>query len=212
MKKILLALALLMLPTLALAQSSQRNPCYSVNGVGCNPVGTNTPLPVTGSSNVSTYSASAAFSNTTVGSGDLYCIYGSATKTVKVKGARITGVASGASTTASLSLVRRSTADTGGTPTVLTNVSSDSNNPAGTATVTQYGGANLPTAGTTVGNVRSRYISLPLPTVVGVSEGLFQFTPYWDQPQVLRGVNQGLCVNASANSTSWAIDMEWSEE
>jgi hypothetical protein len=59
MKKILLALALLMLPTLALAQSSQRNPCYNTNAVtpNCVSVGTATPLPVQSSylySNITT--------------------------------------------------------------------------------------------------------------------------------------------------------------
>jgi hypothetical protein len=59
MKKILLALALLMLPTLALAQSSQRNPCYNTNAVtpNCVSVGTATPLPV--------YSGGATFTNIT---------------------------------------------------------------------------------------------------------------------------------------------------
>jgi hypothetical protein len=59
MKKILLALALLMLPTLALAQSSQRNPCYNTNvsTPNCVSVGTATPLPV--------YSGGAIFTNIT---------------------------------------------------------------------------------------------------------------------------------------------------
>lgn len=53
MKKIILILALSFLPTLAQAQS-QRNPCYNSASTSnptnqnCIPVGTNTPLPVTG--------------------------------------------------------------------------------------------------------------------------------------------------------------------
>lgn len=53
MKKLILILALLLLPTLAQAQS-QRNPCYNSASTSnptnqnCIPVGTDTPLPVTG--------------------------------------------------------------------------------------------------------------------------------------------------------------------
>jgi hypothetical protein len=73
MKKILLALVLLMLPTLALAQSSQRNPCYSTGTTGnCISVGTNRPLPVIGNSNISTYSAAITAQAYTV-AGDVYC-------------------------------------------------------------------------------------------------------------------------------------------
>jgi hypothetical protein len=209
MKKILLALALLMLPTLALAQSSQRNPCYSVNGVGCNPVGTNTPLPVTGSSNVATYSASISFANT--GTGDLYCVYGSATKTVKVKGIRVTGIGTTSAVLTVMNIIRRSTLDSGGGLTAITVTPSDSLNSATTASAMYF--TSTPTAGTTVGTVRSRYMTFSGTTSpVSGSEGLFQFTPYWDQPQVLRGVNQGLCVAAVSASASWAIDSEWSEE
>lgn len=216
MKKILLALVLCLLPTIAFADSnSQRNPCYSTGAStpNCISVGTNNPLPVTGSVNVATYSAGASFSNTTVGAGDLFCTYGSATKVVKIKGVRITGVASASAGTVAISLIRRSAVNTGGTPNAITPIPSDSLNPTATATSTYYNGANLPTSGTTVGSVRNRYISLPVAASANtVSEGLFQFSVYWDQPQVLRGISEGLCFNGAANSTSWAVDMEWSEE
>jgi hypothetical protein len=69
-----------------------------------------------------------------------------------------------------------------------------------------------PTPGTAIGTVRTRYINIPGNAQSGASEGLFQFSVYWDQPQVLRGSTQGVCVNAASAGASWAIDAEWTEE
>jgi hypothetical protein len=207
MKKFLLIAVLLICPQLALAQNSQRNPCYSVNGVGCNPVGTNTPFPITGVNNVPTYSGSIAFANS--GVGDLYCVYGSATKTVKVKGIRVSGV-NGSTSTTSMAVIKRSTLGSGGGLTAITVTPSDSLNPASTASAIYF--TSAPTPGTTVGNIRNRYITLPVATSGPVSEGLFQFSVYYDQPVVLRGIAEGVCVNAASAGASWAIDAEWTEE
>jgi len=166
-----------------------------------------TPAVITGQTDVNTYSASASFANS--GVGDLFCVYGSATKIVKVKGVRITGVNSATSTT-EMGIIRRSTLGSGGGLTAITPVSSDSANPTVTGSAMFF--TSAPTPGTTVGRVRDRYITLPAAAAGGVSEGLFQFTPYWDQPQVLRGTSQGICVNAASAGASWAIDAEWSEE
>jgi len=46
MKKIILILALVLMPTLAMAQS-QRNPCFINSNGGCTPVSTANPMPVT---------------------------------------------------------------------------------------------------------------------------------------------------------------------
>jgi hypothetical protein len=165
------------------------------------------PFVVTGDTNFNTYSASAAFSNS--GTGDLFCIYGSATKLVEVKGIRVTGVNGGSTTNASMAIIRRSTLGSGGGLTAITPVPSDTSNPPVTATAMFF--TTTPTPGTTVGNVRNRYITLPATAAASVSEGLFQFTPYWDQPQILRGTSQGLCVNAASAGASWAIDAEWTE-
>lgn len=213
MRIVALILSLVLSVGVVHAQTATTTKVCDANTTSCTPYGTTYPEAITGNTNVATYSAGSSFSNSTASAGDLFCVNGSASKAVKVKGIRVTGVGGGAgSANAALAIIRRSTADTGGTPTSLTAVPSDSNNPAATGTVTQYGGANLPTPGTTVGNVRNRYISLPGTSSVGVSEGLFQFSVYWDQPQVLRGTAQGICVNSVANSASWAIDVEWSEE
>lgn len=52
MKKFLILLAFLLVPTLAIAQS-QRNPCYINATGGCTPVGTANPLPTAGAATLS---------------------------------------------------------------------------------------------------------------------------------------------------------------
>lgn len=214
MKKFLMVLVMLLAPSIAQADSnSQRNPCYSTNTTtsNCVSVGTSTPLPVTGNTNVATYSASKNFSNSSAG--DAYCVYGSTSgKIVKVKGIRITAVAS-AIAVSNISIVRRSTLNTGGGLTAITAVSSDSNNAASTAQPMYF--TSAPTQGTLVGNVRDRYLTISqvATNVVSVSEGLFQFSPYWDQPQVLRSSTEGICVVVpSTAGGTWSIDSEYTEE
>lgn len=210
MKRLLLIVLLAFAAVPAVA-APMESPCTQ-SGPGssrCDPVNASNPLPITGSSNVPTYSASASFVGP-VSATDIFCVYGSSTKTIKIKGVRITGVNSTASTTALVQLIRRSTLFSGGTSSSVTPGSSDPLNSSPTATATTFTAA--PTPGTSQGVVRVRYITIGAASTTG-SEGLFQFTPYYDQPQVLRGSSNGLCVNAPtpANST-WAIDMEWSEE
>lgn len=214
MKKLILALIMAMAPSIAFADSSsQRNPCYSTNTTtqNCISVGSSTPLPITGNSNIPTYSAAVHnFSNSSAG--DIFCISGSATKTIRVKGIRVSATASAAVNSA-VSIIRRSTLNTGGTPTSITPVPSDSNNPSATAVTTAY--ATAPTAGTTVGIVRSQKLPIGTATSTGISPSpaLFQFSVYWDQPQVLRGVNEALCVDVDSTAGgNWEIDEEHTEE
>lgn len=192
----------------ALAQAPQTTQLCDGSQSNCPLSGGTNPLVVTGNSNVPTYSVSKSFSNSSAG--DLFCVYGSSTKTVKVKGIRVTGIsASGA--TAEISIVRRSTLNTGGGITSITAAPSDSTNAATTASALYF--TTAPTPGTLVGNVRDRYINLPTTSGGTISEGLFQFTPYWDQPQVLRGASEGICVAATSTAGGqWAIDAEYSEQ
>jgi len=208
-------LCLLWVPSCWAQSGSTALYCWNPNGsqatnnqyVPCQP---GNPLAVSGNTNVATYSASASFTSSSTGASDLFCIYGSATKTIKIKGARITGVNSGSATNTLVELIRRSTLPTGGTQAVITPAASDPANPAATASAFNY--TTAPTAGTSQGIARVRYITIAATTTTN-SEGLFQFSVYWDQPQVLRGVNNGFCVNApTPSNTTWAIDMEWSEE
>jgi len=205
LRKELVLLALISGPVAYAQQSSPRVPNY-----------------VTGNTDIPSYSVSTSFSNSAASAGDLFCLYGSATNVIRIKGVRVTGVASAAATV-SAALIRRTTLYTVGSSTanVITPVASDSANPASTVTAVSFSGTALPTPGATTaqggsqpgGNVRNRYISLPVAagSATGPSEGLFQFSVYWDQPQVLRKPTEGLCWNASANGNSWAIDYEYTE-
>ncbi len=174
------------------------------------PFGGTNPFAVTGNTNLASYSAAvAAFGNSSAG--DIFCVNGSATKTIKVKNIQVSAVAS-AAIADDIQLYKRSTADTGGTPTSVTAVPHDSLNAAATASVTAY--ATAPTAGTLVGMIRSRVITIPT-TSAGVESmaAIFHFTTSWDQPITLRGATQGLCVAVPATAGGlWALDAEWSEE
>jgi hypothetical protein len=166
---------------------------------------------VTGNTNIPTYSAATvALANT--GAGDLYCITGSATKIVKIKGIRISAVAT-AAIVGDVSVVLRSAANTGGTATAPAVVKMDQSNAAGTATVAAY--TVSPTPGAAIGTVRARKMAVSTAgNAATSSEGLFQFSVYWDQPLTLRGTSQLACVVASAfgAGASFDIDHEHTEE
>lgn len=173
-------------------------------------VGPINPLVVTGNSNIPTYSAAATFNNSAAG--DLYCVAGSATKVVKIKGVRVSAVATSA-IVVDVSLILRSSASTGGGAASVALVAMDQLNAAATGSVTRF--TSAPTPGTAIGAIRSRKIAASTQgNSATTSEGLFQFSVYWDQPVTLRGTSQFLCVNTTAvgGGGSWDIDHEQTEE
>ena len=171
----------------------------------------NTPFPITGQTNDTTYSSGDVnIANT--GAGDVLCIAGSATKTVYVKRFRVSGTATSAIITTA-SVIKRSALGSGGTPVTETLVPNDSANPASTATVTGY--TVSPTSGAAVGTMRTRKVAVGVQGATATSsESLFDFADYYDQPLVLRGVAQNACINtgAAGSGGSWAVDVEWTEE
>lgn len=185
--------------------------CDGANSASCTPYGSAYPQVITGNTNINTYSAAIHnFGNSSAG--DIFCIAGSATKIVKVKGVRVSAIASQA-VNSSISIIRRSTLNSGGTPSSVTIVPNDTNNPASTATVTAY--ATAPTPGTQVGIVRSQKLSIATATTTAfaANPALFQFSVYWDQPLILRGVNQNICVDVDATAGgTWEVDEEHTEE
>lgn len=188
------------------------NALYVDDGAGQTfAVSTKNPMPVSGNTNVPTYSASNENIQNT-GAGDVYIINGSDTKIIRIKGIRVSATANSAAVV-TVSLVIRSSAASGGTSSQLTVVRSDQLNPAPTAVVRSY--SVSPTPGSAIGAVRSRKIAVGTQgNSATISESLFQFSPYWDQPITLRGASQSLCVNVSAAGAgaSWAIDHEHTEE
>lgn len=145
------------------------------------------------------------------GATDLFTITGSATKTVKVLALHIAGNATTA-ITVNLSIVKRSTADTGGTSTAPTRVPHDSTNAAATATVLAYT-ANPTALGASVGMLDA--FKLDLPTSASATNGQLDENFDDGQPYILRGTGEMLAFNL--NSTAIAggnlnISVHWTEE
>lgn len=166
--------------------------------------------------NRSTYAASIAGLVVPAAATDIFTITGSASKTIKIRKVHIDGTTTaGSGKSVNFSLIKRSSADSGGTSTTMTNVPFDSNNAAATATVRAYT-AN-PTLGTTVGAVVTDRLDIP---TVGAS-GRGADNPIWQfgiedgQNVVLRGTTQQLCANlggATITNPVFACFVEWSEE
>ena len=141
---------------------------------------------------------------------DLFTISGSATKTI-----RITRISFSANqTTASqrdILVVKRSTANSVGTFTSLTNVTHDAFNLTSTAVVKAYT-AN-PTLGTTLGNLRARKVFISTSTTV--SDVFILENGKLGQSFVLRGINESLAINlngVASSGLSANISIEWTEE
>lgn len=202
-------LAFLAMPVPSTAQFVNSRVCQDDGAGGCVPVSPATPMFMTANTNVQTYrSAIAAFGNSSAG--DVFCVNGG-TKLVKVKSIRVTAVAS-QGISDDIQLIRRSAANTGGTPTAVSVIKSDTLNGAPTATVTAY--ATAPSTSGTAGSVGSQVISITTTTGAVTSvAAVFNFAQFGDQALVLRGSAEGLCVNVPATAGGqWSIDEEHTEE
>lgn len=210
MKRIVLSLLLLWAGPV-LAQQGVKIQVPTGQGNSYQTTAPTTPLPITGVTNIPTYAAAnASIANT--GAGDVFCIQGSSVKTVKVKRFRVSAIANSAIVVDTI-LYKRSAIDTGGTPLTETAVPLDSLNAAASALVKSYSAS--PLTGTTVGPIRARHIAAGTQgNTATVTEALYDFASYYDQPLVLRGATQAACVNVGALGTggNWAIDVEWTEE
>lgn len=173
-------------------------------------------LGTTGIKAVSTESSKATFSVASVGivpvasATDVFILNGSGTKTIRVLQVHISGVC-GSAVSVDVSLVRRSTANSGGTSATPTVTTFDTNNAAGTAVALSYT-AN-PTTGTLVGAIRSAKLNLGLTSAAGSIT--WDFSTRNSQAVVLRGTAQGLAVNLNGVSiTSGLLDIfvEYTEE
>lgn len=145
---------------------------------------------------------------------DVISITGAANRTIKV----LKVVLSATQTTAGMNewlLVKRSTANTGGTPTAATAVPFDSQNPTATASVVSYG-ANPSALGTTVGIVDAQ--KAPAQASTGTTSALLEFNlDHLDaSPVVLRGVNDVLALNFNGAAVPAGLAMDctvyWTEQ
>lgn len=176
------------------------------------------PTPVTGTVNATpidgvkaTYSASIVGLVPANLATDIFTITGSATKIVRITHIEISATQTTAGN-ANVVVLKRSTANTGGTSTNPAKVPHDSQNAAASATVAAYT-AN-PTVGTLVGNIRSNKIFVSTATTMG-EEITMDFGVRPSQAVVLRGTAEVLAVNLNGVTLaggSFDIDIEWSEE
>lgn len=148
---------------------------------------------------------------------DIFTITGSATKTIRVTRIYLTGTQT-TGNTSDILVIRRSTANTGGTSTTQTAVQHDTNDAASTATVRAYT-ANPTALGTTVGTLASYSMFIPAPQPAnGNSPFITPDLFVANRPAeaiVLRGTTQVMAINFnSVTVTGSSINMfvEWTEE
>lgn len=175
-----------------------------------------------GSVTRSTYSSVALALPPAASATDIACIAGSASKTINVTKITITGTA-GTLVTAPFTLVRRTSADTGGTAATTTadwanNISKlDTANGAATATLIAYS-ANPTIGDSTPTYVRSAHLTVPV-TSAGTSTAPIVWIfgdnlPGQTQPLTLRGAASQACINLNAVSISSGLlhlSIEWTE-
>lgn len=165
----------------------------SANGGSGGGGGTSAQLP--------TYIVSAAALTAYATPTDIFCISGSATKTVRLVTFSFY-IQSTAAASGTWIWVKRSTADTGGSPTNPTAIPLDSADPAATAVVNLYTAA--PSAlGTSLGNLFVQVFntttlalsSISLNSAAVVNGIAYPSTPGYSKPLTLHGANESLCLN-----------------
>lgn len=156
-------------------------------------------------SNKATYSI-VGFNLTLTVAGDVITIAGA---TGKIH--RINRIAVSASATAAIevlvSIARRSTADTAGTPAAWTGARHDTTDGALSATGNTYTGAVAPTAGNLVGVIRAGIMGVATATAVGAPVA-FEFGTRNGKPVILRGPTDFLVVNVGAIGAGANINVE----
>lgn len=145
---------------------------------------------------------------------DIFTISGSATKTIRIKHISIDGTQT--STNArTVILNKRSTANVGGTSTVLTSVPYDSTNLPATATVRYYT-ANPTTLGTLVGAFHNEKLIIGAANSADSDALVFStIDSSASQDITLRGPSEFLCVNMNGVTSTgnlMNIDIMWTEE
>ena len=170
-----------------------------------------------------TYAAASSFTTPAAATTDFWQIYGSGTKTIKVLRVEAAYTSGNTSTSDQFFLIKRSTANSGGTSSVVTNVPMDANDSAATATVRIYT-ANPSSLGTSVGNVASGTLisvvnagsAYTVPQSPCGAQVIFDHK-LTGEPVVLRGTGQGLTLNFNAtipasSTPKIAITVYWTEE
>jgi hypothetical protein len=152
---------------------------------------------------------------------DMVCLAGSATKTVRLQSLKLSG--SGTAISVPVTLLKRVTADTGGT------AASTTANPANTISKRDSGNATATavpiayTANPTIVDTSPTYVDSAQLGVVATTVGLIAAPTIFDygedpsnlrQAPTLRGVAEQLCINLNGTSATALLTgtMTWIEE
>jgi len=162
-----------------------------------------------------TFSTSATFTFPQTGAGDAACLVGSATKTIRITKIRLSGTDATAQS-AVMNLVKRTTANSGGTSTQPSIGSFDStlNNGGATAVMNAYTVVPTPGTGVTIGSDVINLLATT--TATTVYERAFNPQNQLNQQLTLRGVAQSACLNfpnaLSTAAASLSATFEWTEQ
>ncbi len=158
-----------------------------------------------------TYSVGVAAFTPVATATDFWTLVGSATKTGRLLRLTISGIAT-AAISQDIQLIKRTTANSGGTSAQPTIGQHDSNDAAPTCVVNTY--SVNPTTGTSGGVVRSAKLNLGAAGAAGKIE--WDFTTRNSKGLVLRGIAQAYCLSwggaAIPSGTLLCVDAEFSEE
>jgi hypothetical protein len=140
--------------------------------------------------------------------GERACLWGSATKIVRLKRFSINAF-SATPDTSVYKLTRRSTVDTGGSPSTLALVQFDTTDPPPTATFQYYGSA--PTVGTLAGDVMN--FPIYASGAAQLAEFKFGAVDRGSKSVILRSTTEGICLFGLTNSGNTIyVSWEWTEE
>lgn len=143
---------------------------------------------------------------------DFFTIQGSATAAVLVRSIKCSGVST-ANGSALVQVVKRSTLDTTGTSTTMTNVRLNANQPVATAVVKAYT-VNPGVLGTAIGTVDAGFLTTNTLATSTVSNGalVFDFT---NQNLFIDAATTQVALNANAQSftagAALSCTVEWAE-
>lgn len=209
MKRLLLALGLLLAPTLAAAQ------CIAVGGVNTVPQpGVN----CLSEPSVATFGATGIGLVPAASATDIACLPGNASNVVRIQRVTISGTA-GTLVNVPITLLKRASANTGGTPatsTALPVAYRFDANSAAPVSVPIAWTANPTIVDTTPGILAHRVVNFGTTgTTVATANGIFDWLGRnYMAAIILRGVAQNLCVNLNTTSISsgvLGVSFTWTE-
>lgn len=166
-------------------------------------------LRVTTEGTVPTYAISAVAVTPAATPTDVVTVYGSATKTVRVKSVVVSGVATTAGSM-DVSLIKRTAVNTGGTSSAPAIASFDSSDPVATSTVAQYS-VNPTGLGAGV-MLATKNLNMGVAGAGGTV--IFDFATRDDKALILRGAAEGLAINLNGQAVpaggkiTYAVEFE----